>query len=875
MEKRSKLTSENFFFLIKSAKSERFLCELFNQMGEYCITKDEFYEKQKSKNYKLYELFINGEYINNPKFYDTQYFNKLSSLRGELSIELNKLELPYYRIINLIEDPEKPLIEKINLIFNGENTQQLYENIEKKTQMIKELLHNIENIYNYFNFFDKDENQELINSLLKRMNEIRQNNLCDSIKIKNESICDDFNHNLKLSQNLRFKDSIFFMALYENNKKMLGHKKTLNELFDITKEEYDKIMKDLIDFKNINFLSINKIDLILKIVTEKENDLQKEIKFLLKEFNIKESENFEKELVKILIGFSHLNNIKEIIKSYDYFLDTFKIILNYKKTEFSDNMLKYDELLKNQEITFDKIEECINFLRGYNIDIKQMKDLFVNFILMLYGNREAIKFCEGKNDDEIKHLNEFIGDNDNSQIETNDIEDFVACSNFINSIISNKTLETDQIFDESLKKKLIEDKSIGIRFKNYFQNYGAIKEIYEDYTNKPEISKKKIENILNNSNITVCNDGIEILFDGIYINENKEPKKFNIEELIELRDRALLNKQNSKDEERRTKRFVNLVNDINQLIENISLLCLSGYTQDIKIEIQIENNKNFDKNDKTKNIKKIIKNYHDLNKIFKKTQIHSYKNNEIIRFIYGRLFRILNDKILKGTGNIDYLLKQISNNKFQKELTEFNYITIDNKFDELFNNISNYLLQTIELNQTSIEEILSKNIVKSEFKNKGIYRTPCQITEFEKRVLQIYFHFTGNLPLPNTVLFCNEETTTEEIFSFLYRTILCNYHVLFTLINIDSLELSKRNEAIKLLSELNTKYKNKNSMLIIIYQKDTDVLRTIENIVPDKNIIKEDSLNDITNVKLDKIQIVTSSKSGFGKSTEIRHKYNK
>ena len=67
-------------------------------------------------------------------------------------------------------------------------------------------------------------------------------------------------------------------------------------------------------------------------------------------------------------------------------------------------MLKYDELLKNQEITFDKIEECINFLRGYHIDIKQIKDLFVNFILMLYGNREAIKFCEGKNDDEIKHL---------------------------------------------------------------------------------------------------------------------------------------------------------------------------------------------------------------------------------------------------------------------------------------------------------------------------------------------------------------------------------------------------------------------------------------------------------------------------------------
>lgn len=47
--------------------------------------------------------------------------------------------------------------------------------------------------------------------------------------------------------------------------------------------------------------------------------------------------------------------------------------------------------------------------------------------------------------------------------------------------------------------------------------------------------------------------------------------------MIELRDRALLNKQNSLEEEKRTKKFVILVNDLNQLIESISTLCLSGY----------------------------------------------------------------------------------------------------------------------------------------------------------------------------------------------------------------------------------------------------------------------------------------------------------
>lgn len=66
---------------------------------------------------------------------------------------------------------------------------------------------------------------------------------------------------------------------------------------------------------------------------------------------------------------------------------------------------------------------------------------------MLYGNRETIKYCEGKNDDGITHLNEFIGDKDNSQIEINDILYLVVIL-----LISNKTFETEKIFDENLKK---------------------------------------------------------------------------------------------------------------------------------------------------------------------------------------------------------------------------------------------------------------------------------------------------------------------------------------------------------------------------------------------------------------------------------------
>ena len=118
---------------------------------------------------------------------------------------------------------------------------------------------------------------------------------------------------------------------------------------------------------------------------KKEIYLPNEILFLSKEFNIPEEkfEDFEKELTKVLLGCSHLNIIKEIVKCYDYLLESFKLILNYEKTDFSENMSKNNELLQNEDISFDKIDECITFLKGYNIENNQFHTLFINFILML------------------------------------------------------------------------------------------------------------------------------------------------------------------------------------------------------------------------------------------------------------------------------------------------------------------------------------------------------------------------------------------------------------------------------------------------------------------------------------------------------------
>ena len=74
-------------------------------------------------------------------------------------------------------------------------------------------------------------------------------------------------------------------------------------------------------------------------------------------------------------------------------------------------------------------------------------------------------------------------------------------------------------------------------------------------------------------------------------------------------------------------------------------------------------------------------------------------------------------------------------------------------------------------------------------------------------ILNIYINMTGNVPIINTLLICNEDTTIEKIKAFLYRAIYCNKPILFLIANIECLELKETQSIIKTLKAL---YKAKN-----------------------------------------------------------------
>ena len=143
-------------------------------------------------------------------------------------------------------------------------------------------------------------------------------------------------------------------------------------------------------------------------------------------------------------------------------------------------------------------------------------------------------------------------------------------------------------------------------------------------------------------------------------------------------------------------------------------------------------------------------------------------------------------------------------------------------------------------------------------------------------ILNIYLNITGNVPIINTLLICNEETNIEKIKSFLYRAIFCNKPVLFLISNMECLELKITQNIIKTLKMLYNAKNNKiNSYIVFIYEKvDSGLVRDIEKIIPEKNILSNSFLNSTQEKKeeFEKVEVYSSTISGYGKTTEIKYK---
>ena len=779
---------EDFIIFIKSLNENDYL-KLMNQLKEKYIIKElDFYSNKKNINIELlcklqkYHLFKE----------DNIYSNKTLEKLNIIYKELESNELLVQSFFNFLSNDKQNILDKLNLfslLNKVVNSEKQYKDLNNIYNEIKETEKNITFIKDQLSIYHKDSKLKEISE----MNEI--------IKIIMSGKVNEYNsQKIKIDRLLRLKS----LAEEINNVKTLT---IFNIFYKKTKgnNSEERFNKALNDIKNIkNYLKIG----------NKNNNINNEDKE-----NILNS--IRDELTNTN-GFEVVQEIEKIMaffKIHEEFVgDEITIIVNSKKYENDINSLIYffNNFQKDDDkwndffsAKYKNISEKEVELKTYLEELKEKniydylnqsesnKSNYLKLCCCLYDKKQAYDFLLSQSNEGIKILYDKIEPNSRT-ISYKDIEDTIRCVGFFN--------ELKNIGDNFGILKYIQtnlDDDLIARFENFSQIYSSVIELNQDFDFSINLYNE-IKEISTNANFIFSQDK-----ETFFINDEKGNKKgVTIDKLKSLKNKIYIKQKdtspNSKNDNSDTYNkkcnllitFKNLVNNIEIIYDNISILRIKGSSLPILINISFQYKKepivNYFLNNKATKFEDIQKFLYDAksNIINKLDKIYKEKTN--LRFIYGKQFDSLM-KHLEGTYKIDSIIRFILNDTNNQEIkdgylsnsrnTEDYVYEYDLYNNNSFKNISDYISSLFQNNDSSLENHYNKLLIRSKETFKGIYLYESEYENesksMEDDILQIYLEMMGQLPIAQNILISNKETSYEEMQAFFNRAILCQYNTLF------------------------------------------------------------------------------------------------
>ena len=877
--------------------------QILQNMNNFCINKNDIFQFNESDNYILFKNLLDLKYFEKEEYKKTEYVQNINKILTEIGKDIEKGEINF-NIISPFYDKSKPednledklfnILKQISLndINKAKNYKNIIDNYYKK---IKKVIDDLQLIVDDLVIFYEIKEYKNIEEIKNIISEIKKNKLnyyYDQNYTQKYTIFTE-NYKKNAEERLVKIKSVFFLVIYNNIKKNI---KNEDELLKKTEDTFD-LLKNIFT-KKINLLSKDLLDICLNTVKNKsKEEIDKIIETSAKIFEIK---NYNKqEIIEYMIILSRKEDVLKISYAISSFLDKIG-----SKGELYKQLEKIIENLKN---SFEEkiILSAINDLNSFGIKTDILYDEkckganYLNILLKLKEQPEALSFLLKKTIDDCSSIQELVGEIDNSFINVNDILDLEQCIIFINKLGNPKELKNKKDIDiiKSFKKEVenSKDKDIEICFNRFVNNYSEIKSLVDYGFDKSEASKKKVLLLCKESKFILTNIKNNF-FKCIYKEEifDKDDQKqikyneLNLDNLFELRDRIQLTKKITGDKTEKQllekyRDFIEKVSKINTIYKLLENIYMYGYPE--KIEIVININKGTSTyigcQLNTKESGQIISKLKVMLEQLKKTQLIAYKYKPLIRFIYGRHFNFLYDiltKKEKDKNKISNFLNYISN-KIEKEI-DFTYKSTDNNiYEDIINNCEEYINKTLEKNKLTLAKIYEDSLIKKKYKNsvdKGVFLYYC--TNLEIKIYQVYKYLTNKNPEAQTVLLCNKETTSEELIAFLYRSILCEFNSCFIIGGVELLEFEKRNIFMETLKELLTgnheHIKSIDSILIIAYiNKDSDIIKSLFSFIKKLDIFTKNEENEIENIKFEKdskVEIISSDKSGVGKSTQIR-----
>ena len=894
---------ETLLYLIKNCPE---LTEnMLQNIDEYIVKREEFLEPQENEKLKLFIGLLNEKILEKPEFQDTYYVQKNISTISELQSEITEGKILYSDISKFYNnddnDKEKQknfLIQRLVIISlnKQEDGKKLFDIIDNYYSNINNILDDLKIVLEDFLFFFKKKEKENIKLLKEFIESIKSGSLNYYEKNKNKKVEELINNNKDEAKNRNFlKKSEFFTKILEYNKKNIKDDYIcLNE----TTNNFNELLK-LFEENGIQKLEPTILKIFLKAIKgKKEEEISQNIIILKNIFentkNIKI--NNEEQVINDLILLSRKDDVYNIAMSIDYFI----VNLGLKKGKLWEECTKIKSILNtsNKKEDIEKSKSILNEF-GINIDLlynneNSKEKKYLDILLELKDQPDSIKFLLKTKEEDCNNLQEMAGEIDNGFLNANDINDLENCIRFLKVLGNEKTFKDKMDIDviKSFKEKLEEHNNIDLWFINYIKNYPEIKSLFDAGYDKSGASKQKIGLICQKSEFTLKNIKGEF-FKGQYYENEKKVIKIKKDKLIELRDRAQLTKKLNTDENEKInldnyKKFVERVSEINNINDILKEIYMAGYPKKIEVKINIDNyipkvsingleeekekveEKKVEGNNYQESLMKLISTLNTL----RMAQIKAYKEFSLIRLIYGRQFNFIYNILKDKEANKDklspfYML--LNNDLMQTNMNNFSYKPNANIYEDMIGNIKRFFEEILKQKDKNLD-IYKETLIKEEKKGiqyKGVYLYLCD--KLEKDLFQIYKYFTGNNPVAKAVLLCNKETTNEELTSFLYRAILCEYNSCFIIGGIELLEFDKKSKLLELLNKLYVEnYENMYSCLIILYtSRTTDIYKSLDSLKY-KNILdikkeKYENLKITSNV-----EIISSDFSGVGKSTQIK-----
>ena len=548
--------AESLISLLLLSKDDKLCMYFLDELDNKILTEKDFYEKEESENFLLFKLFLKkcGELIKDRYISKGKYLQNSLRIRNKILNDL-KNKIIKYDVVNNLIDENKTFYNKILAIEEDKKiTDKIYNEIKLDFEQCKQIFEELEIVEEYYKTFFSNSKKDTILLIHHKIRQFKQKNLNELIEYENFFMDNpnfDLDEAIKESQNIKYKNSYFFMVIY-NKEKNENYHKSDEEIFNKAKTDYIDTLKRIINQKESKepFFRINNVKEILKVIQNSNNDMKKEIIFIEKEFeNLNKKDYIRKNLLNDLINFSNKDKVSKLLNGIIYFIESYNKINKIQMTEFINSFKSTYNTIILDEVSGEEIKKGIDLLKKYDYDINNETSI-IKFYELLLGKEEAILFIKQIKDSnlDIRNLNEFIDESDNSQLQTTDVDNLMDVYRFFIKLMENKDIKTDEnlliIFREEFDKNK-ENKDIIIKMQGYLNIYGEIIQLYNSYHENPEMTTQKVDSILKDSIVKLYKEPNLNLFtfNIKYSSQNNKPIEIN--ELEELRNKLLMSSTNT------------------------------------------------------------------------------------------------------------------------------------------------------------------------------------------------------------------------------------------------------------------------------------------------------------------------------------------